>query len=109
MNWGESANRIVRKIETQLRCLVGEIAFVHLTERQDKFVAPLMRTHRASGQNMNVAYIEDLDKVVIMSHDPQVVILQGKNGRMEIVKELSEDGLSITSKAPIGGLFAQGN
>ena len=107
MNWEKAAKFIVRKIETQLRCLVGEVAFVSLTERQDKALASLVVAHRGSSQNMNIAYVKEIDRVVIMSHNPKVVILQGPSGRIEVIRELSETGLTVTSKAPIGGMFAQ--
>ena len=106
IEWGQRAKFILNRIETQIRCLMGEVAFVPITERQDKLLAPLIRAHHASDQNLNTTYSEELDCVVIMSHEPRCVALVSQNGRIEVIKEHSEYPLAIISDAPIGGLFA---
>ena len=102
MNWGQKAKWILQRLETQIRCLVGDLRFIDLTERTDKILAPYMRSHRASRQNLNIFFIEELNRVVVMIHDPQCVLLVDSSGRTEIVRQLSERQLEITSNHPIG-------
>ena len=102
MNWGQSARLILQRIETQIRCLVGDLRFIPLSERKDKILAPYIRSHRDSRQNLNIVYIEEMGKVVVMIHEPRCVALVDPSGRIEVIRDLSDRDLTITSNQPLG-------
>ena len=102
MNWGQKSRWIIQRLETQIRCLVGDLRFIHLSERTDKILASYIQSHRASRQNLKVAYLEELQRVVVMIHEPQCVFLVDSSGRIEIIRDLSEPKLAITINHPIG-------
>ena len=57
-------------VEKVIRMLLGQVRYINLTEADEIVLLPYMRAHVASDQDMNLAYVEEFDKVFVMSDDP---------------------------------------
>ena len=84
------------RIETILRVLLGQVRFVDLSEEDKIVLLPFMRAHAASSQETNIAYVEELDKVLVMSKgDPLVMFLVSEDLTVDVLREYSESGLAV--------------
>ena len=87
---------ILARIETILRVLLGQVRFVDLSEDDEIVLLPLMRAHAVSDQETNIAYVEELGKVLVMcKDDPRVVFLVSEDLTVEVLREYSESGLGV--------------
>ena len=87
---------VLSRIETIVRVLLGQVRFVDLSEAEEIVLLPFLRAHVASSQETNIAYVEELGKVLVMcKEDPRVMFLVSEDHTVEVLREYSESGLGV--------------
>lgn len=84
--WSETTRRIYERLQGHIRVLLSDVRWVEWSEWEEVLL-PLIQTHAGSSQNMNVAFVEKIDKVVLMCDEPGFVALVDKDGVIEVLRD----------------------